>query len=111
MVVNEERTKEADATRIHGHCIVAHSKPVYEQNSFTGFSSSLAWKFIELDVTLKRSLNSFPVVLLTINNLFIFVMMVLLTVLDLFVLFFVVGCGPIGLLAIGIAKCMGAIKM
>ena len=38
-------------------------------------------------------------------------MMELLTVLDLFLSFFVEGCGPIGLLAIGIAKCMGAIKM
>ena len=40
MVVNEEKNKEGEATRIHGHCIVVHSKPVYEQNSFIGFLSS-----------------------------------------------------------------------
>jgi len=48
VAVNEEKNKEAESTRIHGHCIVGHSKPVYEQNSLLGFSSSLPWKFIEL---------------------------------------------------------------
>ena len=68
MVVHEERTKEADAARLHGHCIVGHSKPFYEQNSFIGFSFSLTWKFIKLDITLKETFDSFPLVLLTIDN-------------------------------------------
>lgn len=53
--MNEEKNKEAESTRIHGHCVVVHSEPVYEQNSFIGFLSSLPF-------------DSFPLVLLTINN-------------------------------------------
>ena len=66
--MNEEKNKEAESTRIHGHCVVVHSEPVYEQNSVIGFLSSLPWKFIKLDVTLKKNFDSFPLVLLTINN-------------------------------------------
>lgn len=65
MVSERRKEQEADATRIQDQCIVAHSKPVYEQNSFIGFSSSLPWKFIELDVTLKKTFDSFPLDLLT----------------------------------------------
>ena len=67
MVVNKEKNKEADATKIHDHCTVGHSKPVYEQNSFIGFSSSLPWK-LHWIVSLKNFFASFPLVLLTINN-------------------------------------------